>query len=99
MKSGPATAAKRAIAIFAATILWGCGQQSPTDETGETQTVEHAVAAAGPAAVDSARIANADAEPHNWLTHGRTYSEQRYSPLDTRIAAPILMSPPTANAS
>ncbi len=31
--------------------------------------------------VDGARIANADAEPGNWLTYGRTYSEQRFSPL------------------
>ena len=33
------------------------------------------------AALDTARIAAADKEPHNWLTHGRTYSEQRFSPL------------------
>ena len=32
--------------------------------------------------VDGKRILNADKEPHNWLSHGRTYSEQRYSPLD-----------------
>jgi PQQ-dependent dehydrogenase (methanol/ethanol family) len=32
--------------------------------------------------VDGARIANADSEPGNWLSHGRTYDEQRYSPLD-----------------
>jgi len=32
--------------------------------------------------VDAARITNADSEPGNWLSHGRTYSEQRYSPLD-----------------
>ncbi|MEP2828459.1 PQQ-dependent dehydrogenase, methanol/ethanol family [Parvibaculum sp.] len=38
--------------------------------------------AEGAAGVDSERIANADAEPGNWLAHGRTYSEQRYSPLD-----------------
>ncbi len=31
--------------------------------------------------VDTARILAADAEPHNWLTHGRTYGEQRFSPL------------------
>jgi PQQ-dependent dehydrogenase (methanol/ethanol family) len=30
----------------------------------------------------SERLVNADAEPGNWLSHGRTYSEQRYSPLD-----------------
>jgi quinohemoprotein ethanol dehydrogenase len=31
--------------------------------------------------VDQARIENADREPGNWLSYGRTYSEQRYSPL------------------
>ncbi len=34
------------------------------------------------ASVDAAAIVNADANPGEWLTHGRTYSEQRYSPLD-----------------
>lgn len=37
--------------------------------------------AAKPAAVDAARIRNADAEPGNWMTTGRTYGEQRFSPL------------------
>ncbi len=32
--------------------------------------------------IDGARVQAADEEPHNWLAHGRTYSEQRYSPLD-----------------
>ncbi|MBT8061297.1 MAG: PQQ-binding-like beta-propeller repeat protein, partial [Gammaproteobacteria bacterium] len=32
--------------------------------------------------VDASRVANADAEPENWLVHGRTNSEQRFSPLD-----------------
>lgn len=31
--------------------------------------------------VDAARIINADATPGEWLSHGRTYSEQRFSPL------------------
>ncbi|MBV9086493.1 MAG: PQQ-dependent dehydrogenase, methanol/ethanol family, partial [Acidobacteriaceae bacterium] len=34
-----------------------------------------------PAAVDAERLINADREPGNWMTHGRTYSEQRFSPL------------------
>ena len=34
-----------------------------------------------PGEVDSARILAADQEPGNWLTHGRTYGEQRFSPL------------------
>ncbi len=36
----------------------------------------------GLADIDGARIAAADTEPGNWLSHGRTYDEQRFSPLD-----------------
>lgn len=32
--------------------------------------------------VSDERLSNADAEPGNWLSHGRTYSEQRFSPLE-----------------
>ena len=38
-------------------------------------------AADQPAAVDGARISAADQEPGNWMSHGRTYDEQRFSPL------------------
>lgn len=33
------------------------------------------------AAVDGKRLLNAASEPQNWLTHGGTYLEQRFSPL------------------
>ncbi|MYE11385.1 MAG: PQQ-binding-like beta-propeller repeat protein, partial [Gammaproteobacteria bacterium] len=39
---------------------------------------------AATATVAEARIVGADREPGNWLAHGRTYDEQRHSPL-TRI--------------
>jgi PQQ-dependent dehydrogenase (methanol/ethanol family) len=50
-------------------VLWlgGCSTREPTPSS--------------PPALDTRRIIAADSEPHNWLTHGRTYSEQRYSPL------------------
>ncbi len=35
-----------------------------------------------PAAVDGKRIVAADREPGNWMSHGRTYDEQRFSPLE-----------------
>jgi PQQ-dependent dehydrogenase (methanol/ethanol family) len=38
-----------------------------------------AAAQAGP--VTAERVIAADQEPQNWLAHGRTYGEQRYSPL------------------
>jgi quinohemoprotein ethanol dehydrogenase len=34
------------------------------------------------AGVDDARLRNAEREPANWLTHGGTYAEQRFSRLD-----------------
>ena len=33
------------------------------------------------AAVDQQRLQDADAHPGQWMSHGRTWSEQRYSPL------------------
>jgi len=51
----------------------GCGDKSASSPTSPKKL---------PAAVDDARIVNADQDPANWLTHGRTYSEQRFSPLD-----------------
>jgi len=41
----------------------------------------HAPGRRSVAAVDTQRIINADREPGNWLSVGRTYDEQRYSPL------------------
>jgi alcohol dehydrogenase (cytochrome c)/quinohemoprotein ethanol dehydrogenase len=44
-------------------------------------------AGAASAAESPQRIVNADSEPGNWLSYGRTYSEQHFSPLkqiDTR---------------
>ena len=32
--------------------------------------------------VTAQRLVNADKEPQNWLTYGRTYNAWRYSPLD-----------------
>ena len=35
-----------------------------------------------PAAVSAERLVAADSEPGQWMSHGRTYDEQRFSPLD-----------------
>ena len=46
-----------------------------------TEPAASAASTTGKADVDGARIVNADNEPGSWMSHGRTYSEQRYSPL------------------
>ncbi len=45
---------------------------------GQAPATEHR----GFADIDGSRIVNADSEPGNWMEHGRTYDEQRFSPLD-----------------
>ena len=77
----------RALTVFAAlALLAGCGQEAPPDAPAATLDAEAAEARAAAirtatASVDGKRIQAADAEPGNWLAHGRTYSEQRHSPL------------------
>src|SRR5216684_2242195 len=43
-------------------------------------------AAETPARVDAARMSGADRDAANWLSYGRTYSEQRFSPLSSITA-------------
>ena len=63
--------------------LLACGPQAetPAPETPapEMPVAETETAAVG--AIDGARVAAADSEPEQWLAHGRTHFEQRYSPL------------------
>lgn len=49
-------------------------------DVSKTQSNQKRLATAS--AIDEKRVEAADAEPENWLAHGRTYSEQRYSPLN-----------------
>ena len=71
----------RLAAVAATTLLFSCSQE-PDDaaKPAAGQTTE-AKQAAKAAAVDTARIVAADSEPGSWMSHGRTYDEQRYSPL------------------
>jgi alcohol dehydrogenase (cytochrome c)/quinohemoprotein ethanol dehydrogenase len=45
--------------------------------------------AGGPADVDARRLLNADREAGQWMSHGRTYGEQRFSPLDRITTANV----------
>lgn len=67
-----------------AVAVAGCGGTG--EDTAQREAQEAAVTvnlpSAAIAAVDGKRITSADQEPQNWLTHGRTYGEQRFSPLN-----------------
>ncbi|HET8827647.1 MAG TPA: PQQ-dependent dehydrogenase, methanol/ethanol family, partial [Terriglobales bacterium] len=49
--------------------------------TARHENATHADASSSPAAVSSPRMARADREPGNWMSYGRTYNEQHFSPL------------------
>ncbi len=58
------------------------GGEAPVAQNKNPEISVPPVEAEKVADIDAGRITRADNEPHNWLTHGRTYSEQRFSPLN-----------------
>ncbi len=65
----------RCLAVLSAVILL------PACEA-EVAVVEETGQAAKGSQVTEARLLSAGTDTSNWLTHGRTYDEQRFSPLD-----------------
>ena len=61
---------------FAIVVMAACRKQPErsAQAVGERSSTNRA-------AVDAERIVNADKEPGNWMSYGRTYSEGRFSPL------------------
>lgn len=85
----------RLIGIFAALLAAGCGSNAPgapqsaaaSRAPGASQRPSAPAPRAttmggGASTVAGERIAHADSEPGNWMTVGRTYDEQRFSPLN-----------------
>ena len=66
--------------LASAALVAACGPK-PAGDAAQTKAADAVVADAVVANVDGARIIGADSEPGSWLSHGRTYDEQRFSPL------------------
>lgn len=58
-------------------FLSACGGETSTEETITTVSSEPV-----PAIISAPTIADAENRPGDWLAHGRTWSEQRFSPLE-----------------
>lgn len=73
------------ITLTASVVLFSCSEQaseppvSAETDRADVSTTARAIQTST-ASIDGARIAKA--EPANWLSTGRTYDEQRHSPLD-----------------
>ncbi len=59
------------VSLVVAAVLIGACQHKGAEAPAATQA----------GAVNGARLIAADKEPDSWMSYGRTYSEQRYSPL------------------
>jgi quinohemoprotein ethanol dehydrogenase len=62
------------IVAVTAGMLLSAGCRTPTPKASAEPSHK-------PAEVNAERLLNADHEPGDWMTHGRTYQEQRFSPL------------------
>ena len=60
------------VLAVSAVLICGCSEQKP-----ESQTASGLRAAN----VMPARLSAAGSDPDNWMSHGRTYAEERFSPL------------------
>lgn len=76
------------LAVVSAVVagLCGCGRETQPEQGAPRMSADEAAARAqairaATATLASERVRAADAEPGNWLAHGRTYDEQRHSPL------------------
>ena len=76
-----------AAAALLLTLAFACRTGRGPD--GEPDAETQARLRAATASVDDARLVAAAGEPANWLTHGGTYAEQRYSPLAQIDAANV----------
>jgi quinohemoprotein ethanol dehydrogenase len=63
--------------------------ESPAEPTQSAAASQAAPPAPPPPAIDSARLVAAGTDQDNWLSHGRTYDEQRFSPLKQITAANV----------
>jgi len=75
-------------------LATACSREPAEEATPPTETPSPAAEAqatvqdpaervrAATSTINDARIRNANAEPGNWMSTGRTYDEQRFSPLD-----------------
>jgi alcohol dehydrogenase (cytochrome c)/quinohemoprotein ethanol dehydrogenase len=72
-----------AVLVGVLALCAACARQEPQQEA------KPAAQQAPRAAVDAARLLAADKEPGNWMSYGRTYDEQRFSPLKLIDAANV----------
>ncbi|MEZ4333645.1 MAG: PQQ-dependent dehydrogenase, methanol/ethanol family [Myxococcota bacterium] len=79
-RSSSARAHRAVRAIACAIALAGCSLFSSGDAGDAVETTGTAASTAAPKPVDEVRIVAA--APGEWVSHGRDYAEQRYSPLD-----------------
>ncbi|MDC0576682.1 hypothetical protein OAP03_00065 [Gammaproteobacteria bacterium] len=66
------------LAFVLAIIISGCSNSE--QETIAENSINSGSSSIG--LIDDDRILSAESEPGNWLAYGRTYEEQRFSPLE-----------------
>ncbi|GFE78520.1 alcohol dehydrogenase [Steroidobacter agaridevorans] len=72
----------RMLLVVGALNLGACGKREEPAKAPATEGAHEAAPEASYGRVDRARVVAADSEPQNWFTTGRTFSEERFSPLE-----------------
>ena len=70
-----------AIVFVALYYFFSDGEESVQETIVEENIKSPIVSSSSVGLIDDERIIKAESEPGNWIAHGRTYEEQRFSPL------------------
>ncbi|MDG1987846.1 MAG: hypothetical protein P8J18_07695, partial [Halieaceae bacterium] len=62
------------LACFFFVVLTSCGKSVDSQDRKSVELID-------PAVVNALRLTTENQDGNNWMSHGRTYSEQRHSPL------------------
>mgnify|MGYP003323841995 CR=1 FL=1 len=74
---------KKSLILFTTFLLvTSCADNEEVKSLESTTESVPVTASSSIGLIDEDRINNADKEPGNWLAHGRTYEERRFSPLN-----------------
>ena len=68
--------------VIVVLIYFFYGSEEPAQENVIKEEISSSITSSSSVGlIDDERIIKAESEPENWLAHGRTYEEQRFSPL------------------
>ena len=67
---------RNSLILLSFLLIWSCSNEQDSNKIVDSVSGSNSIGL-----INDERILKAESEPGNWLAYGRTYEEQRFSPL------------------